>query len=151
VFQFKPTIAANVVYKALFGDKSDNITGALFIKKARFNINAKTLARDYIQHISKDRLELDEVIKEFKSANFMQINNKKDKTAFDMLYLTMNIVDLKTPILEKFFTNIQVIRSALTGKKIDDFVHSNPEKIKTNEILHQSIFGIKFSTQFGKI
>jgi 5'-3' exonuclease len=151
LFQFKPTIAANVVYKALFGDKSDNIIGALFIKKARFSVNAKILARDYIQYVSKNELTLDDVIKEFKTANFMTINNKVDKTAFDMLYLTMNIVDLKTPIMEKFYTNIQVIRSALQGRSIKDFVHSNPEQVKTNEILHQSIFGIKFATQFGKI
>jgi hypothetical protein len=150
LFQFKPSIAANTVFKALFGDRSDHIVGALFIKKAKFNTNIKTTARDYIKSISDNNYTLDDVILQFKNANFMQINKKQDKSAFDMLYLAMSIVDLKIPILEKFFTNIRVIKSALNGRKLDDFIHSNPEQPKINEIVHQSIFGAKFSTLFGK-
>lgn len=151
LFQFKPTIAANTVYKALFGDKSDHITGALFIKKAKFNINIKIVARDYIQFISNNNYSLDEVIKQFKTANFMQINKVENKTAFDMLFLAMSIVDLKIPVLEKFYMNLKVIRSALADRNIEPFIHCNPEQQKTNEILHQSIFGARFSTTFGKV
>jgi 5'-3' exonuclease len=151
LFQFKPTIAANTVYKALFGDKSDHIVGALFIKKAKFNTNIKTIARDYIQYVSNNKLTLQDVIQQFKNANFMQINAKQQKTEFDMLYLSMSIVDLKIPILEKFFTNIRVIRSALAGKNVDTFTHCNQEQPKINDIVHQSIFGAKFTTLFGKV
>jgi hypothetical protein len=151
LFQFKPTIAANTIFKALFGDRSDHIVGALFIKKAKFNTNIKVVARDYIQDISRNNYTLDEVIKQFKNANFMQSNNKQDKSAFDMLYLAMSIVDLKIPILEKFYSNIKVIKSALAGKKIERFIHCNQEQPKINDVIHQSIFGTKFTTIFGKV
>jgi hypothetical protein len=150
LFQFKPTIAANTIYKALFGDKSDHIVGALFIKKAKFNTNIKTTARDYIQFVSNNNYTIEDVLDQFKNANFMQINKKEDKTVFDMLYLAMSIVDLKIPVLEKFFTNIRIIRSALSETDLERFIHCNPEQPKINDVMHQSIFGIKFAQIFGK-
>jgi hypothetical protein len=150
IFQFKPTIAANTVYRALFGDKSDCIQGALFIKKAKFNMNVKVLARDYIQMISKSDMTLNDVINQFKTAKFLDINNRVDKSVFDLLFLAMSIVDLKTPILEKFYTNIRVIRTPLEGRRILNYIHCNPIQEKLNEVVHQAIFGIEFKNQFGR-
>jgi hypothetical protein len=151
MFQFYPTIASNVLYKALFGDKSDNIVGAAFIKKAKFNVNIKMLCRDYIQYVSQNNLSIDDVLHQFKSASFMTSNNKPNKDSFDLLYLSLSVVDLKVPILEKLYTNIRVIRSSLKDRDISDYVHWNKEQQKTNDVIHQGIFGVKFLTTFGKI
>jgi hypothetical protein len=150
MFQFQPSPTANTIYKSLFGDQSDNITGALFMKKVKFNVNIKTIARDYIKDINANKWTLDDVIKQFKTATFANVNKKADKTPFDMLYLNMSVIDLKVPILEKFYTNIKVIKSALQDKDIAPYVHNNPLNAKFNDIVYQSIFGKKFTTIFGK-
>lgn len=150
LFQFSPTIAANTMYKALLGDQSDNIVGACFMKKVKFNTNIKILCRNYLQELSKSEITLNEAIQQFKTANFQQLNKKTDKTAFDILYLTLAIVDLKTPILEKLYTNIRVIRSSLSEKNLEPYIHSNPENKTINDMIHKSIYGIPFKQFFGK-
>ncbi len=151
LYEFKPTVAANIVYKSFFGDRSDNITGAIFIKKAKFNVNVKVMCRDYILSVVEKNMTIDEVINQFKTANFKDINDKETKDTFDTLYLTLSIVDLRAPVLDTFLRNVQIIRSSLSGKSIDKYLHSNPVNECLNDIIQKSIYGIPFKQVFGRV
>jgi len=150
-YKFNPTPAANTIYKAFFGDKSDNIEGAIFIKKAKFITNIKILCLEYIQYVSNNNLTINDVLNQFKKVSFFEVNNKKDKNNFDKLYLALKAVDLKVPVINKFFDNIKIIRSSLEGRELEPYIHWNKENNKINDIVHQSIFGIDFQKYFGKV
>ena len=150
-FEFYPTIAANSAYKAFFGDESDNIEGAIFMKKAKFVNNIKILVRDYLKQVSDKKMTVDDVTNQFLSAKFGEINTKEEKSAFDYLFLELYIVSIKTPIIEKFLTNLKVICSQLSDKDIEPYIHNNEERPEVNNIIHQGLFGISFSSQFGKL
>jgi len=151
LFQFKPTPAANILYKALFGDKSDNIVGAIFMKKSKFNNNIKMLCRNYLIDVANSNMTIEDVLKQFQSASFLICNKKEEKTTFDLLFLSLALVDMKIPILQTLYTNIRVIRSALTGKSLEPYIHSNPENSTLNDVIYKSIYGIPFKQSFGKI
>ena len=151
LFQFKPTIATNTMFKALFGDKSDNITGVLQIKKVKFSNNIKILCKEYLQELSAKNTTLNDAVEQFKTATFLKINDIKEKSAFDHLYLNLSIADLKVPVFSQLHTNIKIIRSALTGQDIEKFTHSNPINNSINDVIHKSIYGIPFSNSFGRV
>ena len=150
-YEFKPTYASVVMYKALLGDQSDNITGAVFLKRAKFPGNVKILCRDYLQKIANEGTSLDECVSLFKKTTFREAQEKKDKDAFDELFLVLSLVSMKMPALEKMHSNVRVVRSALEGKSLEPFVHSNPENKTINDIAHKSIYGISFRERFGKV
>jgi hypothetical protein len=152
IYQFKPNETSVTLYKAIFGDSSDNINGAIFIKKAKFlhPDGIKLLSLNFINYINNNNLQLDEVIKFFKTAKYYEIQNKKDKSVLEEFYLQLKINDLKLPIIQTFFTNISIIRSQLENKNISEFIHCNKINESINSIIHQSIFGIKFKNIFGK-
>ena len=153
IYQFDPTYTSIILYKSLFGDKSDNISGAIFTKKAKFLYpdGIKLLCLKFLNYININNIYIDDFIKEFKTAVHHKIQNKTSKTPFDELYLQLKINDLKLPIIQTLFTNISIVRSQLENKNIDDMIHCNPENPTTNSIVHQSIYGVKFSNLFGKI
>ena len=151
LYQFTPTAATNTFYKALIGDESDNITGAIFMKKAKFNMNVKMLVRDYLQELAASNLSLDDAIKQWSKANFKAISSNKERTAFEILFLQMSIVDLKVSIMHKLHDNIRVIRSSLSGKSLEPYMHSNPVNETINNVVHQSIYGVPFARSFGRV
>jgi hypothetical protein len=153
MYKFKPTYTSIILYKALFGDSSDNIDGTIFFKKAKFLCpeGIKMLCLNFLNHINDNSIFIDDFIKDFKSAVYHRIQDKKDKNPFDELYLQLKINDLKLEIIRLFFNNISIIRSQLEGKNIDDLIHSNPINETTNSVIHQSIYGISFMNIFGKI
>jgi 5'-3' exonuclease len=152
IYQFKPNKTSIILYLTLFGDSSDNITGTIFVKKAKFlhPDGIKQLSLNFINFVNENNLQLDDVIKIFKTAKYFEIQNKKEKSVLEELYLQLKINDLKLPIMQTFFNNISIIRSQLENKNISEFVHCNKINTSINSIIHQSIFGINFKTIFGK-
>jgi hypothetical protein len=151
-FQFKPTIAANTVYKAIFGDSSDHIIGCINIKKAKFSSPIKILARDVIQEISNSNQSLDEFLSVWKGMKYLEVLKKPDKTPLERFYSDMVATDQKSPVIETFEKNIQTIRCAI--KTVEDFKRSRswqPENPSFNEIIHKSIYGVPFNNKFGKV
>lgn len=145
-FHFMPTEAANTVYKAIYGDKSDNITGCLNIKKAKFGYDIKKVCFEMIQEISKSNMTLDEFIEKFQNMHFNQTaTNAKVATIYEKVFSNFTVASLKAPVLETFFKNINVIRCAFDVKAGDHkkYVHNNPEKPAFNSVIEQSIYGKK--------
>ena len=152
LFQFKPTNASVIMYKSLFGDKSDNILGALYLKKVKFNTNIKMLCRNYLQEVSDNNMTIDDAVQQLKNATIYSVTNKKEnKTAFDELFLVLSIVNLKISILDKIYSNVNIIKSMLADKDIEPYIHCNPENATINDVIHKSIYGIPFRSSFGKV
>lgn len=151
LFEFKPTIAANIMFKVFFGDTSDNIQGILSIKKAKYPSNIKELCRNYLQDIASKNISLKEILEQFNKASFQEINKKKEKDSFDLLFLSFSIVDLKVPVFEKLYSSIKIIRSSLEERDLNKYEHFNPINNSINDVIHKSIFGIPFSKSFGKL
>lgn len=152
-FKFMPTEATVTLFKALYGDKSDNISGTIFMKKAQFLCpeGIKMLCLNLLNYINENNISLDDFIKNFKTAVYHKIQNEQNKGPFEDLYVQLKLNDLKIPIIDKLFTNINVIRSQLENKKIDDLIHCNPVNESINSIIHQSVFGISFKNIFGRV
>lgn len=151
-FKFYPTPAANTLYKAIYGDKSDNITGCIFMKKAKFITNIKKTAYDYIKWVSENDVSLDEIEKAFSDTTMKEVNNKvEEKTPFDILFSEFSIASQKENVLGKFQLNIKLIKSQLQGKDVSQFVHWNEERQKYNEVIRQSIYGLNMKSWFGKV
>jgi hypothetical protein len=149
IYQFYPSKASVILYLTLFGDKSDCITGVIQVKKAKFTYpdGIKMLCLGFLNWVNENNLSIEGIIKMFKTSVYYEIQNKKNKNAFDELYLQLKINDLKLPMMETLYKNISIIRSQLEGKNIDDLIHSNPENSTTNAVIEQSIFG---TFRFGK-
>lgn len=150
-FKFNPTKTSVTFYKALFGDTSDNIKGVIFTKKARFlcpHGGIKLLCLNFIKSIENE--DLDEVITKWKKLTLKGCIENNEKSHMEELFIQIYQNDAKLDLTRILFNNIKVIRSQLENKKIDSFIHSNPYSAK-HKIVHQSIYGMKFSNIFGKL
>jgi 5'-3' exonuclease len=153
LYKFKPTKESVILYLSLFGDKSDNIGGVIFIKKAKFLYpdGIKMLCLNFLNWINESKIPLDTIISMFKTSKLYEINAKKDRNPFEELFLQLKANDLKLPMMQTLYTNISIIRSQLETKDISEFIHSNPENPAINSVIYQSIYGISFKNIFGKI
>lgn len=151
VFKFKPTVASVTFYKALFGDTSDNITGAINLKKAKFMSNINMCCYNCVKYIADNNFTIDEVLNMYNSFNVTHLRAKEERTPLEILFIEFEVASLKEEVNFKLLSNVKIIRSQLENTNIDKFIHSNPVNEKFNEIVKQSIFGVKFTSWFGKV
>lgn len=149
-FKFEPTYAANVIYKSLYGDSSDGVTGAIFIKKARFSVPIKQTCYEAIKFVSLAKTSLDDFLKRWASFSYMSVAKKEERDPIEELYFHMEGADQRAPVIESFITNVKVVRSSLSGRDITKFLTSHSERPNVNSVLHKSIFGMNFKEQFGR-
>ena len=151
IFKFTPTIASVTFYKALFGDTSDNIIGAINLKRAKFMSNIKMLCYECVKYIADNNFTIDEVINLYNNFEIEDLKKKEKRTPLENLFIEFRIASLKEEVNFKLFSNVKIIRSQLENKNIDKYIHCSPINEKYNEIVKQSIFGIKSNSWFGKV
>lgn len=149
-FKFYPTDASVTLYKAFFGDTSDNIQGAVFGRKVKFTTNIKKIVYNYIKEVSDNGWTLQECINKLAKTTFYDAMNAKTKDAFTVLFLELSCSQQKDEVYDKLMRNIKLIKSALEGKDISKLTHWNPVNEKMNSLVHQSIFGLDTKSWFGK-
>lgn len=150
-YKFYPTPAANTLYKAFYGDSSDNITGCIFTKKSKFMTNIRKTCYNVIKDVSEKGTTIDEFLDEVRHIDYQSLIRKENKTDLDLLLIEFSITSQKEDTLGKMRQNIKLIRSLLEGKDISKFIHSNPENKKFNDIIRQSIYGLDTKSWFGKV
>jgi 5'-3' exonuclease len=150
IYKFEPTACANTLYKSIFGDTSDNIQGAIFIKKAKFSVPIKEIALNLLIQVSQEKYTLQEFLNKWKNTRFFDITKKDCKDAFDEFFLILNVTDQKVPIVDTFLTNISAIRCALENKDITPYISWHPLNESFHKIIRDSIFGINFKN-FGNV
>jgi len=142
-FGFNPTAAANALYKGLFGDKSDNIVGAVFMKKAKFVIPIKTMGLEAVKYVSEkewaqDRLKL-EINKKING-------NAEPDNPFDRLIVALRSAEPRLNAIDKLNNNLSAIFSLCQDPS--KFATWNEEKTEMNSIMKAAIN--KEKTPFGK-
>lgn len=150
-YKFNPTPAANILYKSFFGDKSDNIQGCIFMKKAKFMTNIRKTCLNVIKDVSESGISIDDFMHNFEHISYLDIINKENKTNTELLFLEFTIASQKEGVLAKMKQNVHLVRSLLDGKDISKYIHWNPENEKFNDIIRQSIYGLDGKTWFGKV
>lgn len=130
-YKFVPTIASVQMFKALFGDPSDNIQGVLLEKKIkRFNL-AKKLGFEYIKKLGDEKTPMLEVYKEISRDKRKSVVDKaKDIMTPDteVSFLeSIFCIDSKYDVTEALIKNLSLIESKcddykkyIVSKEVDD-------------------------------
>ena len=148
-YLFTPTKASIILYKALYGDTSDNIKGAIYLDKTKLINNIKELCYNYIKEVADKNKTLEEVIAELKTINSLSGANI-GTTPLEQLLFAFTLNSKQVNIVERTILNISIIRSLLENKDISKYIHFNPEKPEYNNIMRQSIFDVDAKNWFGK-
>lgn len=126
-YNFIPSIAGVCVWKACFGDGSDNIKGALQVKGLKKSNDIKLKAFEYVKYLGLNQDVTIQHIESLKQFSFSRLSDKKNKTVEEDFIYSLNMFDPKYEIATTFFSNLSVIQSRCddyhkfaTAKDIDD-------------------------------
>lgn len=139
-YKFKPSITGVCVWKACFGDGSDNIKGALQIKQLKNSNSVKLAAFDYVKYLGNHTdVNIKYILEKENKLNFL----RDLKTPEDRFFQGLASFDPKYEVETTFFHNIKVIMSRCdsykdfaTTKAVDEKYNNFVEKLlgfKTNE------------------
>lgn len=148
-FLFKPTKASITLYKALYGDESDNIKGSIYLDKTKLVNNIKELCYNYIKEVADMNKSLEDVEKDLKQGYKFDAAHIGE-TPLEQLLFAFHMNSKQVNIINKTILNMSIVRSLLEGKDISKYIHSNPEKPEYNSIIRQSIFKVDTKSWFGK-
>ena len=148
-FLFKPTKASITLYKALYGDESDNIKGSIYLDKTKLVNNIKELCYNYIKEVADMNKSLEDVEKDLKQGYKFDAAHIGE-TPLEQLLFAFHMNSKQVNIIDKTILNMSIVRSLLEGKDISKYIHSNPEKQDYNSIIRQSIFKVDTKSWFGK-
>lgn len=153
-YNYKPTIASVTLHKALFGDNSDNITGALCEPKSTtktdtkrkkikfFTPDLKAIAKQWVSEIAESQESLSTVVKRIKAYNWTNLvtepitNEKKVISAMEVAETQKMVV---SPI-STFMNNLQLIQTRC--KNLDLYIHKTTES-KTVKSYVENLLGLK--------
>lgn len=152
-YGFQPTTASVIFFKALYGDKSDNINGALMKKKMKSITDIKKLGFEFIKEISHSKDDFETILTRLKSYNFMDLEKKKNKfSCEESLFFEMNCLDTKYEVTGQFFENVRVIRSICKNYK--PYATNKNDDIEYNSFIEKVLNRAKKEKKkfkFGKI
>lgn len=152
-YKFIPNVASVQMFKAFFGDPSDNITGVLLHKKLKkFNL-AKKLGFKYVQKLGDTGATMADVYKAIHK-NTGTEEDKIEKIVTDTevdFFDSIFCIDPKYDIIEGLMKNLSLIES-----KCDDYkksVISKPVDEKYNVFIEQLLnrTKVKKPFRFGKL
>lgn len=145
-YEFTPSIAGVCVWKACFGDGSDNIKGALQVKGLKKANDVKLAAFEYVKWLGEHPTTIKHIedLKKVSHSDLFKIQNKTIEQ--DFLY-QMGQFDPKYEVESTFFSNLRVIQS-----RCDDFVPFSKSKDvdeKYNLLIEKTLgFNVKEDRQF---
>lgn len=126
-YNFIPSIAGVCVWKACFGDGSDNIKGALQVKGLKKANDVKLKAFEYVKYLGANQDVTIKHIEDLKNYNHSMLLNKQDKTIEEDFIYALNMFDPKYEVASTFFSNLRVIQSRCddyfkfaTAKEVDE-------------------------------
>lgn len=137
-FGFKPSIVNLTIYKAVFGDSSDNIQKLSTLKKVFYYGDIEKACIDMLKENEIDDLKtFVDNVNFYNVADYMQ---KEESSAFEKFAFLLHSAEYKqkSPIpIEVFHTNIQLIRCIC--KDASKYVHYCNENSAMNKVLDASI------------
>lgn len=146
-YKFYPTIASVTIFKALFGDPSDNIQGALILKKVKNTNNIKKDGFAFIQEISKTEANLDDIVKRIKNYTVINLSNQAKLNCEENFVYKIKCLDPKYDVETNFYQNLNVIKC-----RCDDYskyATSKDEDAKYNSLIEKTLgYSVKSTTKF---
>lgn len=126
-YNFIPSIAGVCVWKACFGDCSDNIKGALQAKGLRKANDVKLKAFEYVKYLGANQDVTIDHIEKLKNISHSELLKKQNKTIEEDFIYALNMFDPKYEVTSTFFSNLLVIQSRCddyskfaTAKDVDE-------------------------------
>lgn len=110
-YNFIPTVASVSMFKALFGDASDNIQGALMTKKLKNARAVKLKAFEFVQELGNNKSLLDDVEERLKKYVFAELIEKENKSKEEAFVLELLSTDPKFSLQSTVDLNLQVIKT----------------------------------------
>lgn len=151
-YGYAPTVASVTLDKIFFGDASDNITGCLKLKKAKFlQPNVEDLARNLIKSVAVSGESLRSFTDRFLNYRVSDLLKKKGKNDEENLFLALNASTGKDDPIDIFKMNLRVIKSRC--KSLDESLSWNKENAQMNDI-SERVLNLKQSEQkfkFGNV
>ena len=138
-YGYYPVESAIIVQKALFGDTSDNITGALKLKKTKFiSLDpVDKIGQAFVDQLAKDRTPINEVIAEMKHCSVIRIIDKIERTPLEEVWLLLESAQSKFNPLSQFFDNVRLIKSRC--KNVDDYITWHNPNEQINKIIETTL------------
>lgn len=126
-YKFKPTIASVTYFKALYGDGSDNIQGALFQRKKKVLEPLKLYGFEFIKHIGETGEDLKTIEERTAKYNFKKLHELEDMNPEEKFFYEVESLGYKLPIKESIQMNLRLIKTicedykkVAVSKEIDD-------------------------------
>lgn len=126
-YNFIPSITGVCVWKACFGDGSDNIKGALQAKGLKKSNDIKIKAFEYVKYLGLNQDVTIKHIESLRKFSHFRLFDKKDKTVEEDFIYSLNMFDPKYEVASTFYNNLYVIQSRCddyhkfaTAKDVDD-------------------------------
>lgn len=128
-YKFIPTVASIQMFKALFGDPSDNIQGILLRKQLKRFDFAKKLGFEYVKSLGDTGATMADVFKEIhKSRKANLVDASKDIIDSEVHFLeSIFCIDQKYNLINELQTNLSLIESkcedykkCIVSKPVDD-------------------------------
>jgi hypothetical protein len=138
-YGFYPSPSAITLFFAIFGDPSDNIKGAINIKKSLEMI--RNSANDAIKWLGENDMSIDQLIKEFNIGVSIETIDIATETPLKFLVANIISMDLNSLVLDHILTNINLIKSRCPD--YSKYAHSNPDNPTLNAILEESLDRVK--------
>lgn len=126
-YNFIPSITGVCVWKACFGDGSDNIKGALQAKGLKKSNDIKLKAFEYVKYLGLNQDVTIKHIESLRQFSHTRLSEKKIRTVEEEFIYSLNMFDPKYEVASTFYSNLYVIQSRCddyhkfaTAKDIDD-------------------------------
>lgn len=138
-YGFNPTVASVTLYKAIFGDKSDNIIGIFSNKKIRLISNVQNVTKMMLVYIANEKLTLKEVVKALKYRNIKDLYSSGQKSALEDFIYELHIIEsTRDDPFNIILDNIALIESKC--KNANDYVHYKEENPRYNKLMEEMLF-----------
>jgi hypothetical protein len=140
-FGFPPCPGANTLYKALFGDESDGIKGAITNKKIKFGCKIKTIGLEAVKNLAEVSAS-EEQVREVISFGTKPIRAEWPTVDFDRvdeLFKMIASVDQQKDVMGDLERNVMLISGSCPDAT--PFITWNEEKPDYNAIMRSKIFG----------
>lgn len=152
-YDFYPTIASVTFWKALFGDPSDNITGAVIFKRRKSMEVLKLSAFKFIKFISEQGYTLEEVEDRMKGYTFSALHKMTDKNPEEQFFYDVHTIGFKLLVQEGIETNLKLVKTLC--EDYSKYAVWKDEDITINNIIARSlgrpVEGEKRKFKFGGV
>jgi len=144
-YKFRPSITGVCVWKACFGDNSDNIKGALQLKSLKNANQVKITAFEYINYLgTHPEISIQYI---FEKKNEKIRPTRECKNIEERFFSEIYSFDPKYDVESTFFQNIQAIRSRCDS--YEKFASAKDEDEKFNSLIEKTLgFRVDEEKQF---